>query len=308
MYMVLAIQSKQYAFPIISPKNNPIISFTKQLLDYSLNDESSKLSIVYLFMALGASGRAYRAEGVDPDFLKLYEDVLNIYYVKHNCIGKNLRGHGLVNTGFSFYHQLYYLSDTSMRSPFTIAIIKDAIINKKREFLRNYILEASDASPERKAWAFLRALRPILEDVNKIDDAEFKSYLENCLIDGLSRLRIFAPQETDQLFESIDTHNKSLSKIQQLVQAGDKRETVGSLFMGRAVWLIGDLINSRENNVILDLLVWWINQAAYCTNISTWFSLLVKLIINFIYLPDNVQIFKNPDIRKILNNKQDGGI
>src|SRR5690606_5608938 len=118
------------------------------------------------------------SEGVDKQFIEMYENSLNSYYFKHNCIGRNSRGHGLVNTGFSFYHQIYYLYDTGMNSLFTERIIKHAIENKNYAFLKNYILEASDVSTERKPWAFLRALRPLINQVGKLDDENFKLKIE----------------------------------------------------------------------------------------------------------------------------------
>lgn len=301
MTTVLSIHIRQYDFPVISPSNNPVIEFTKRLLDYSITKENNNLSTIFLFGVIVDAGKSYRSEGVDKRFLEMYEDSLNAYYFKRNCMGRNSRGHSTGNTGFSFYHQIYYLYDPGMNSQFTEKIIRHAVENKNYIFLKKYILETSDVSTERKPWPFLRALRPLIKQVSELDDEEFKIKIEKDLIYSLGKIRIFAREETDQFFNTLDMNDNSINKIHQIVQATGKNEYMGTIFVGRLVWLYLDLLTSREENMFKQVFVWWIKQAASTKHIAIWFSTFVKLLINLMYIPDGEYIFKSPNIKKILD-------
>jgi hypothetical protein len=167
MTAILTAHGLQYDDPTISARTNPVIEYVKMLLDYALEQETSRPAIPFLLMALGALGRGYRAENVDDEYLALYEDCLRKYYARHNCVSKNTTAGGreLLVTGFGFYAQLYHIKDPKQSSRFLLDTVRVALDQTNIEFLKRYIVDAGGTSPGRTAMPALRALQPILAEM-----------------------------------------------------------------------------------------------------------------------------------------------
>lgn len=298
MILILTAHGLQYDDEVTSAKTNPTISYIKKLFDYAVELRPARPAIPYLLMSLTSTGRGYRAEGIDEDFLTTIESCLRKYYEKHGCVSRNDRGHEWKVTGFGFYVQLYYIKDANLDSRFLAAIVQDALEHGSCDFLRRYIRDVADVSHpgQRKTWALLRGLQPILTELKGVGNEEMRFKLETDLVRVLSRVRIYAPREVDQFLDILEEQGEILGRIRRRVQASEREEAVGLMLLSRGVWFIRDAILLNPNKFLLSQLAWWFGQSAEYRNAASWLSVLLRLLVNLMYLPDNESVFKTPSL------------
>ena len=303
VYLILGAHGIRYDEPITSPKTNPIIPFVKELLEYFLEDSRGQFSVPFLLMILSGMGRSYRADSVDDAFLRIFEDNLLKHYRINNCSSSNNRGHGSHDTGFGFYIQVYSLKDENINSRFLSEILMDAIQNRNVSFLTRFLREIKNVSANRKAIPFLNTIRLVLDHMNGTLDAELRSVLENNLIKTLSTIQISYPRDVMKFVENLG-NSFSAERIRQNVLVRTEREELGGILTGRFSWFVRDAILENNNQFLLERLIWWVEKAAEVNNITSWFGLLAKMMVNIIYLPDNVLVFKSSALVSDMENAQ----
>jgi hypothetical protein len=308
MWAILGIHGVKYLHRITSPDTAPIIEFIFSLLDYSLEGNNptekrqTRLSNIYLLMALSGVGLSYDADGVDRRFLDRMRIVLDKFYRLYDARSCNRYERGMLLTGFHFYYQLYFIEDNQLDQDFLSKVIRDAIEHRKYDFLRRYIIDASDPSEKRKPWAYLRALRPVIENFDSIRDEDARKDLEDHLVSTLTSLMEFDDQKTTAFLNSLEPNNTFVHKLRLRIGQIEKNQTISNLFLGGFVWFMGDILRKKDNTMILDLLGWWANQAIDARNLSNWASKFIMLFTNWIYYPDNIKVFATPDIDKIVSS------
>jgi hypothetical protein len=295
IYLVLGAHGIRYDEPKTSPGTNPIIGFIESLLKIYVEKSPGHLSVFYFMMILSGMGRSYRADGIDDKFLKIYEDNLKKYYEINNCRSVNELGRGNYDTGFGYYIQLYYLKDENVKSEFLTTIITKAIKSKNKFFLTRFIQELGVVSSGRVAAPFLGTLQILVEGVKNIENDDFESSLEEQLIKTLSNIQLLYPRDVKKFLANLDS-SPFADRIRNKVSISAKDEKIGKFLTGSFSWFARDAILENENQLLLRQLIWWVKQAAVSKSITSWFGLLVKMLVNLVYLPDNTSAFKTPDL------------
>jgi hypothetical protein len=294
--LVVAAHGLQYDTPVASPETNPVLPFIKELLDYALDLEPTPAAISWWLLLLSGVTRAYRAEAIDDHLLEMYEDTLRKYYERDRCISPNPRGHSeLATTGFGYYTQLLYVNDPALESELLDKVIPDAFRKGHREFLARYIRDVSGVSPARRIWASLRALQPILTELPRVRDESLRDSLRGELVMGLSRLRIYAPKAVEQFLDSLE-ESETVDRIRQEVQASERRETLFDMSVGRGIWFIHEAVLQQESKLLLNEFISWLQDVVKSKSLAAALRPFLKAMVNLIYMPDKVSVFKEPDL------------
>jgi hypothetical protein len=295
--LVLSARGLQYDEAISSPRTNPTIPYIKRLLDHALALEPARPAIPYVIMALSSTGRCYRAETVDDAFLATFEDALHKYYTNHGCRSRDSRGHEYKVPGFGFYVQLLYLKDANLDSDLLRSTVQTAFSREDYDFLERYVADVGGVSPGRRIWPALRALRPVLNALMSSENEQLAARLEEDLIEALSIINIYAPRKVDQFITTSAEQNETLRRIRRQIEAKGREEPLGSMTLSRLIWFIRDGILLNPDKFILNQFMWWLRQAVACQSTAAAFGLLMRLLINLVYLPDNDAVFATPDLR-----------
>jgi hypothetical protein len=250
-------------------------------------------------MAVAGTGLSYDADRVDRQFLDRMRLTLAKFYRLFDAKSCNRHGHGMLLTGFHFFYHLYFIEDNELDQDFLSEMIRDAIEQKKYDFLRRYIIDASDPSEKRKPWAYLRALKPIIENFDSIREEHARMDLEAHLVSTLTSLMEFDFGKTNAFLDLLEPNNQFVGKLKLRIGQVEKNQTISNLFLGGLAWVVGDMIRKRDNPLILELLKWWANQAVDSRSLSDWASKFLMLFTNWIYYPDNIRVFPVPNIDTI---------
>jgi hypothetical protein len=143
----------------------------------------------------------------------------------------------------------------------------------------------------------------LIENMEEEEDKDFRAELEECIIKTLSNIQISNPQEVEKFLNSLEGL-PSAENIKRKVLTNIKEQEIGGILTTRFAWFVRDAILENENQFLLRQLIWWVKQAAHSKSMASWIILLVKMLVNIVYLPDGVSVFKTPDLLSETENIQ----